>query len=130
VCVKWSLSFRLSACDCALLTVHVLTSNKLIAACALLYTSAGSLNLKPAREYRHVTGDKRHEEERAAFEKRISLLEKGYVSKLTLSSFNIGRTLGEGAFGRVVFAQVKPTVEWVDNEKFVAIKCMGKQQVR
>ena len=94
-------------------------------------SAAGSLNLKPAREYRHNSGEKRHEEERAEFEKRIALLEKGYVSKLTLDSFTIGRTLGEGAFGRVVFAQVKPTAAWPDKDvSFVAIKCMGKKQVR
>lgn len=54
-----------------------------------------------------------------------------YKSKLTLSDFNIDRTLGEGAFGRVVLATVKAgTHKWdKKNDTFVAIKCLEKQQV-
>ena len=53
-----------------------------------------------------------------------------YKSPLTLNDFNIDRTLGEGAFGRVVLATVKATAKWdKKNDKFVAVKCLEKQQV-
>lgn len=47
-----------------------------------------------------------------------------------MNDFNIDRTLGEGAFGRVVLATVKASAHWDKrHDKFVAIKCLEKQQV-
>jgi len=88
------------------------------------------LNLSSTQQYRHEPMEERHKHDRKAFALRAKLLENGYKSPMTLDDFNLDRTLGEGAFGRVVLASVKSGAKWDKKwDKKVAIKCLDKQQV-
>lgn len=67
----------------------------------------------------------RLEDDRLHFESRLQQLKDGYTSKNTLGSYSLGRTLGEGSFGRVVLAEDRS----VSPPRKLAIKVMSKSHI-